>query len=187
MNVTFGKTAADNKKPGRKPTPVSDHNGRIFESTDAMCEHYGINKATYLNRIKLGWEKEEALTKDVRYRAAKIPYGAEKRKGRKPTTTAGISKAAKAVAAAKETEAFIEACGLRSHYAYGGSIEGILKMLEMEEQRAYEAYELAKQRVQTALKQADKFRSERLEKELQEAIANTGKTYEEIISFLNAA
>ncbi len=170
-------------KPGRKPKPAFDHEGVEYESVDAMCKEYGIKKATYLGRIAHGWSVEEALTKSVGYKGAKIPVAYEMRKGRKPTTAKGLTRQAIAVAEAKSAQAFIEACGLGDGYAIYGSIDGIIKRLQQDEKRALEYYEATKARAQKALAEAEKFREERLK----EAMATTGRTYEEIIKFLTAA
>lgn len=45
--------------------PCTDHTGREFESTTAMCKHWGIGAATYRQRILYGWSQEEALTSKV--------------------------------------------------------------------------------------------------------------------------
>ena len=43
-----------------------DHLGNEFISEIEMCKHYGINKGTYRNRIRNGWSKEDALSKEAR-------------------------------------------------------------------------------------------------------------------------
>ena len=40
----------------------TDHLGQLFDSLNQMCEHWGIGKNKYLNRIRSGWSKEKALT-----------------------------------------------------------------------------------------------------------------------------
>ena len=36
-------------------------NGLSFNNTSLMCKHYGVNYATYLSRLKLGWTKSQSL------------------------------------------------------------------------------------------------------------------------------
>lgn len=44
-----------------------DHMGIVYESTDKMCEKWGIKKATYLDRIKKGWTLKNALITPVKH------------------------------------------------------------------------------------------------------------------------
>lgn len=45
-----------------------DHLGNKFNSKKAMCEHWGIDRALYHSRIRLGWSLEDALTKPLDYK-----------------------------------------------------------------------------------------------------------------------
>lgn len=40
----------------------TDHLGNLYESVDAMTEHYGLSKQLYQGRMKAGWTKQRALT-----------------------------------------------------------------------------------------------------------------------------
>ena len=49
---------------------TTDHEGRVFPTIRAMCEHWQVAISTYQARVRcLGWSKERALTaqKDMRY------------------------------------------------------------------------------------------------------------------------
>ena len=41
---------------------IVDHEGNEFPSITAMCKHWNITKATYNNRIELGWSLQKTLT-----------------------------------------------------------------------------------------------------------------------------
>lgn len=43
-----------------------DHLGNEYISETKMCDYYNINPATYRSRIRNGWTKEDALTKNTR-------------------------------------------------------------------------------------------------------------------------
>ncbi len=43
-----------------------DHLGNEYTSEIEMCAQYNINPATYRGRIRNGWTKEDALTKEAR-------------------------------------------------------------------------------------------------------------------------
>lgn len=45
-----------------KRCPCTDHLGNQFPTTTAMCEHWGVPRATYNSRLRKGWSVEEALT-----------------------------------------------------------------------------------------------------------------------------
>lgn len=54
-----------NMRPENKVIPIKDHLGNEFRSKAEMCDHYGVQKHTFLNRIKNGNDLETALTKSV--------------------------------------------------------------------------------------------------------------------------
>lgn len=45
---------------------IKDHEGKEFPSITALCEYYGIERKTYLQRIKRGWSQKRALTEHVK-------------------------------------------------------------------------------------------------------------------------
>lgn len=49
-----------------------DHLGNEFETLKDMCLYYGISKDTYRYRLKIGMDKEEALTKPLNYSVSKV-------------------------------------------------------------------------------------------------------------------
>lgn len=52
-----------------------DHLGNIYSSVKDMCNFYGISSSTYLNRIKLGWNTETALTAPIKDYSCKDHLG----------------------------------------------------------------------------------------------------------------
>ena len=46
---------------GHKKVPIMDHLGNIYESKDALCKAYKINRITFQKRQKLGYSLEEIL------------------------------------------------------------------------------------------------------------------------------
>ena len=46
---------------------VKDHLGNEFSSKEAMCTHWGIPRATFFRRIRIGWSLEEALTTPLKH------------------------------------------------------------------------------------------------------------------------
>ena len=50
---------------------TTDHLGNKYNSTTEMCEHYGIDRMAYTNRLRRGWSQKEALTKKVKVRNRK--------------------------------------------------------------------------------------------------------------------
>lgn len=49
-------------------TVYYDHRGKYHASLAAMCDYYGINVATFKNRITRGWSLDDALTIPVRHK-----------------------------------------------------------------------------------------------------------------------
>lgn len=46
--------------------PCEDHEGTEFRSMLAMCQHYGISRDVYTNRIEKGWTQKDALCTPVK-------------------------------------------------------------------------------------------------------------------------
>lgn len=49
----------DNQYHGKQ---CVDHKGNVYPSLLVMCNHYGLDRMKYKQRITLGWSLEEALT-----------------------------------------------------------------------------------------------------------------------------
>lgn len=45
---------------------IKSYDGRRFRTTTEMCAFYGVERKTYLMRLKRGWSQEKALTEPVR-------------------------------------------------------------------------------------------------------------------------
>jgi len=52
----------DNPAIGKETT---DHKGQVFPSVHAMCRHWGISRATFYNRSRLGWDLKDILEKPI--------------------------------------------------------------------------------------------------------------------------
>lgn len=46
---------------------VYDHLGNEFPTKEAMCTYYGIPRATFFRRLRIGWTLEDALTKPLKH------------------------------------------------------------------------------------------------------------------------
>lgn len=46
--------------------------GTVYSTIKEMTQHYGLSDAVYKNRLNLGWSKEEALTKKLKYKGKGI-------------------------------------------------------------------------------------------------------------------
>jgi hypothetical protein len=61
------KEALTKKTTYSRPKEVLDHKGVKFESLYEMCNAYGVGWSVYISRIKKGWDKERALTTEVKH------------------------------------------------------------------------------------------------------------------------
>lgn len=52
-------------KPSSDVEHRTDHNGKVYASIKDMCSAYNIGYNTYLGRLKCGWDKKRALTKEA--------------------------------------------------------------------------------------------------------------------------
>ena len=59
LTTPVGERTPSHNKNARE---CKDHLGNIYESVADLCEAYGISKATYYNRQRLGWDLERILT-----------------------------------------------------------------------------------------------------------------------------
>lgn len=53
-----------------RAVPCRDHDGKEFKSISAMCQHYGISRDVYADRIGKGWTQEDALCTPVKEKTA---------------------------------------------------------------------------------------------------------------------
>ena len=111
-------TPVMHRNRSKKP---KDHLGNEYESTDALCKHYGINTMTLKSRREKGWTLEEALT---------IPLGDNRRlkdggRGRKIPRTDHLGNNF------KSTKEMCETYGISTNIFYkrmrlGWSLEDVL-------------------------------------------------------------
>lgn len=74
------KKPKDTKKIISKP--VYDHLGNEFITTKEMCDHWGIDRNLYRNRVTRGWSIGDALTKPVRHKNGAIDHKGNKFKSK---------------------------------------------------------------------------------------------------------
>ncbi len=65
LTVDTTTTHACKIKP--KKDYIRDHKGQLFISVAAMCEYWGVDRAVYYGRKKLGWSLEDILTRPLDY------------------------------------------------------------------------------------------------------------------------
>jgi len=55
--------------------PMTDHEGRFFETKRELCEYWNIDQTTLNSRLRKGMNLEEALTTPVNIKFSKIRHG----------------------------------------------------------------------------------------------------------------